>query len=110
MNEATANTGTPIFTENAGSGGPASLRTTEQVFGDRLHTYTIVDAISDHNVLPFRVDYNDTVRAREGVVDKQVSAIDTTNSLAYAGNAAAQPVSASRTRTSLPRICRPVIA
>lgn len=69
-------TGTPIFTDNAGSGGPGTLRTTEEVFGERLHTYTIVDAISDHNVLPFRIDYFDTVHARGGVIDKKVSAID----------------------------------
>jgi type I restriction enzyme R subunit len=69
-------TGTPIFAENAGSGGGV-LRTTEQVFGDRLHTYTIVDAINDGNVLPFRVSYHNTVRAGDGLPDKQVEAIDT---------------------------------
>ncbi|MDQ3484687.1 MAG: type I restriction endonuclease subunit R [Actinomycetota bacterium] len=68
-------TGTPIFAENAGSIG--LLRTTEQVFGDRLHTYTIVDAINDENVLPFRVSYHNTVKASPGATDKQVEAIDT---------------------------------
>jgi type I restriction enzyme R subunit len=68
-------TGTPIFAENAGGGG--LLRTTEQVFGDRLHTYTVVDAINDGNVLPFRVSYHNTVKAAEGKADKQVEAIDT---------------------------------
>jgi type I restriction enzyme R subunit len=68
-------TGTPIFAENAGSVG--LLRTTEQVFGDRLHTYTIVDAINDENVLPFRVSYHNTVKASPGATDKQVEAIDT---------------------------------
>lgn len=68
-------TGTPIFAENAGGGG--LLRTTEQVFGDRLHTYTIVDAINDGNVLPFRVSYHNTVRASGSAIDKQVEAIDT---------------------------------
>lgn len=53
-------TGTPIFPENATG---AKLDTTEAVFGDRLHTYTIVDAINDGNVLRFRVSYqNSTLR------------------------------------------------
>lgn len=69
-------TGTPIFAENAGSSG-RPLRTTEQVFGDKLHTYTIVDAINDQNVLPFRVSYQNTVRVADHVIDKQVEAIDT---------------------------------
>lgn len=56
-------TGTPIFAENASSSGNPKLRTTEQAFGNRLHTYTVVDAIGDKNVLPFRVDYYNTVRA-----------------------------------------------
>ena len=34
-------TGTPIFAKNAKSGGNPNLRTTEQAFGDKLHTYTI---------------------------------------------------------------------
>jgi len=74
-------TGTPIFAENAATGGAPALRTTEQAFGDRLHTYTIVDAISDKNVLPFRIDYVNTIRTAEGLSDKQVSAIDTERAL-----------------------------
>lgn len=70
-------TGTPIFPDNSGSSGLPGLRTTEQAFGERLHTYTIVDAINDRNVLPFRIDYINTIKTAEGVVDKQVSAIDT---------------------------------
>ncbi len=73
-------TGTPIFTDNA-TGGVSSVRTTEQVFGDRLHTYTIVDAIGDHNVLPFRIDYHNTIHTKDGVTDKKVSAIDTESAL-----------------------------
>jgi type I restriction enzyme R subunit len=46
-------TGTPIFTKNASSGNRPDLKTTEQAFGQKLHTYTIVDAINDKNVLPF---------------------------------------------------------
>ncbi|MCL4554605.1 MAG: type I restriction endonuclease subunit R [Actinobacteria bacterium] len=74
-------TGTPIFAVNAGAGGDPLLRTTEQAFGEKLHTYTIVDAITDKNVLPFRIDYVNTIRLPEGIVDKQVSAIDTEKAL-----------------------------
>ncbi len=74
-------TGTPIFAENSsGSGGNPQLKTTEQAFGEKLHTYTIVDAITDKNVLPFRIDYVNTIKVGT-VVDKQVSAIDTERAL-----------------------------
>ena len=53
---------------------------TEQAFGDKLHTYTIVDAITDRNVLPFRIDYVNTIRVGN-VDDKQVSSIDTEEAL-----------------------------
>ena len=39
-------TGTPIFAVNSSSGGKIDLKTTEQAFGDKLHTYTIVNAIA----------------------------------------------------------------
>ena len=74
-------TGTPIFADNASSGGNPQLKTTEQAFGDKLHTYTIVGAITDKNVLPFRVDYVNTVQLPEHLTDKQVSAIDTEKAL-----------------------------
>jgi len=73
-------TGTPIFTANMSSGGNPQLKTTEQAFGEKLHTYTIVDAITDKNVLPFRIDYVNTVKMGN-VLDKQVSAIDTERAL-----------------------------
>lgn len=65
-------TGTPIFAANATSAGSAQLRTTEQAFGDRLHAYTIVDAIRDGNVLPFRIDYIQTIKERQEFPDEQV--------------------------------------
>lgn len=65
-------TGTPIFADNAGSGRNFNLRTTEQAFGEKLHTYTIVDAIRDENVLPFRVDYIQTIRERDQYEDQKV--------------------------------------
>lgn len=74
-------TGTPIFAENAGTGGNPLRRTTEQAFGDKLHTYTIVDAINDKNVLPFRIDYINTIKTADGIRDKQVAAIDTERAL-----------------------------
>ena len=69
-------TGTPIFAANASSGGRPNLKTTEQAFGEKLHTYTIVDAIADKNVLPFKVEYISTVREAEDIEDEQVSDID----------------------------------
>ncbi|GAB5898445.1 type I restriction endonuclease subunit R [Mycolicibacterium mageritense] len=90
-------TGTPIFAVNSGTGGNPQLRTTPQAFGcywhgdprncpveqhsTAAHTYTIVDAINDKNVLPFRIDYVNTVRMPAGIKDKQVSAIDTEKAL-----------------------------
>ncbi len=75
-------TGTPIFGANAGTGGNPNLRTTEQAFGAKLHTYTIVDAINDGNVLPFRIDYINTVKQKDDSKDKKVPAIDTEEALA----------------------------
>lgn len=75
-------TGTPIFAANAGSGGNPAMRTTPQAFGDKLHTYTIVNAINDGNVLPFRIDYINTVKMKDGLADKEVAAIDTEAALA----------------------------
>ena len=51
-------TGTPIFEQNKVGSNP-NLQTTAQALGDLLHSYTIVDAIRDKNVLPFRVEYNE---------------------------------------------------
>ncbi len=80
-------TGTPIFAKNAGAGKFANLRTTAQAFGGEpdengrptqpLHTYTIIDAIRDKNVLQFKVDYIQTIKAKEEIEDKQVYGIET---------------------------------
>lgn len=84
-------TGTPIFAENATKGARISsfsrnasfskdsstlFLTTAQAFGDRLHIYTIVDAIRDHNVLPFLVSYVSTMKAEENISDEEVENID----------------------------------
>ncbi|MGV0831191.1 type I restriction endonuclease subunit R [Empedobacter brevis] len=54
-------TGTPIFDENATynirEGENASYKTTEDIFQQRLHAYTITHAIEDKNVLRFHIDY-----------------------------------------------------
>lgn len=75
-------TGTPIFAQNAGTGGDLRLKTTQQAFGDKLHTYTIVDAINDENVLPFRIDYVNTLKEKTGIADEQISAIDREKAMA----------------------------
>jgi len=85
-------TGTPIFAINAGSGGNPLMKTTPQVFGGEpdqngkrvlpLHTYTIVNAINDENVLPFRIDFINTVKMKNDVKDKNVSSIDKEKAMA----------------------------
>ena len=85
-------TGTPIFAINASNSGNPFMRTTEQAFGcylhgdpkncpkeqhtSAIHTYTIANAINDENVLPFRIDYTDTVKMKDDVKDNKVRAID----------------------------------
>ncbi|MBP3511532.1 MAG: type I restriction endonuclease subunit R [Prevotella sp.] len=69
-------TGTPIFSQNAGSIRNVEFTTTEGTFGDQLHSYTIVDAIRDGNVLPFKVDYIRTMREEDEILDEKVSSID----------------------------------
>lgn len=69
-------TGTPIFPTNSGAVRNPNFFTTEQTFGDQLHAYTIVDAINDKNVLPFRVDYIKTMDIDADIDDEQVWDID----------------------------------
>ena len=69
-------TGTPIFPLNAAPVTNPKYFTTEQTFGDQLHSYTIVDAINDKNVLPFRVDYIKTMDIDADIDDEQVWDID----------------------------------
>lgn len=64
-------TGTPIFAVNSVK-SKGQYFTTEQTFGARLHSYTIVDAINDRNVLKFHVDYVKTMEAEPDIDDKQV--------------------------------------
>lgn len=65
-------TGTPIFAINTTTHNRfPTLKTTEQVFGRKLHTYSIVNAIHDGNVLPFRIDYLNTVKAAQDIDDTE---------------------------------------
>ena len=75
-------TGTPIFAQNAGDSSKSLIITTKQAFGDKLHTYTIVDAINDGNVLPFHIDYVNTLKEKDGIRDKEIPAIDREKALA----------------------------
>ncbi|MBD5422981.1 MAG: type I restriction endonuclease subunit R [Mycoplasma sp.] len=85
-------TGTPIFAKNAilATSNPKQIakevsnkknvaKTTEQLFGDRLHTYNILDAIKDKNVLPFKYNEIKTFDEKENIKDEKVKAIDTEN-------------------------------
>ena len=65
-------TGTPIFSVNSSRAKNPEFFTTGQTFGDQLHSYTIVDAINDKNVLPFRVDYIKTMDMEEEITDEMV--------------------------------------
>ena len=69
-------TGTPIFAANTRAATGAQFFTTAQTFGEQLHSYTIVDAINDKNVLPFRVDYIKTMDVEPDIDDKSVWDID----------------------------------
>lgn len=57
-------TGTPLFDQNNAKGltneKSQEIKTTESLFGPCLHEYTIDEAIRDHNVLGFHIDYLDT--------------------------------------------------
>lgn len=69
-------TGTPISAANIGTVRNLKFATTKQTFGDELHTYTIVDAIKDTNVLPFKVEYHQTMKAEPDIDDEMVKDID----------------------------------
>ena len=66
-------TGTPRFSENKSQDG----RTTEDIFGERLHSYMIKEAIFDRNVLGFNIEYISTYRGQYDIEDTDlVEAID----------------------------------
>ena len=53
-------TGTPIFDENKRARKGDLARTTEALFGPCLHKYTIKEALNNHAVLGFQIEYKDT--------------------------------------------------
>ena len=75
-------TGTPIFAINSNQNNKVNLQTTEQAFGQKLHSYNIVDAIRDKNVLPFRVEYLSTMKEKEDIANEKIWDIDRENALA----------------------------
>lgn len=83
-------TGTPIFADNAAKnytaikeydalgkviGERSAIQTTAVVFGTCLHSYTILNAIGDKNVLPFRIEYHSTMKEKENIDDEKVESI-----------------------------------
>ncbi|WP_081783534.1 type I restriction endonuclease subunit R [Xylanibacter brevis] len=82
-------TGTPIKAQNASAS--SKYQTTAQLFGGEpdedghptlpLHTYTIINAIGDNNVLRFHVDYDSTMKMKNDVERKQVWGINTEEAL-----------------------------
>lgn len=66
-------TGTPILAENADG-----EKTTSSLFGKCLHKYVITDAIRDENVLKFSVEYIQTFKQKEHIVDLKVEKINET--------------------------------
>lgn len=68
-------TGTPIFEENA-LANDLGKRTTGMLFGDCLHKYVITDAIRDENVLKFSIEYINTFKQKQNILDEKVEAID----------------------------------
>nr|WP_152819408.1 type I restriction endonuclease subunit R [Vibrio sp. B1Z05] len=78
-------TGTPIFADNATTkkiknqttkAEKSHKKTTKDLFGERLHSYVIVDAIRDDNVLPFAIEYYGKLKQRDTDLDVDVSSID----------------------------------
>lgn len=66
-------TGTPILAENADG-----EKTTASLFGKCLHKYVITDAIRDDNVLKFSVEYIQTFKKKEHIIDLDVEQINET--------------------------------
>lgn len=71
-------TGTPIFKDNS-----FGHKTTEMIFTKRLHTYMIKDAIADHNVLGFSIEYYNTIKGKEDIIDEKVKSINTDELYAF---------------------------
>jgi type I restriction enzyme R subunit len=68
-------TGTPIFKDNRSATNRINLQTTEQAFGECLHKYTIIEAIGDGNVLPFKVEHINTIKKQDNINDYKINDI-----------------------------------
>lgn len=68
-------TGTPIFEKNA-SANELGKRTTKDLFGDKLHSYVITDAIRDKNVLKFGIEYFSTFKKKDNTEEKEIAGIN----------------------------------
>jgi len=66
-------TGTPILEKNSDG-----IKTTASLFGKCLHKYVITDAIRDENVLKFSVEYIQTFKKKEHIIDLKVEQINET--------------------------------
>lgn len=70
-------TGTPIFQENSSytrvNGQQAEYVTTEDVFQKCLHQYTITNAITDNNVLRFKVEHYGNTNADGTPINEPLS-------------------------------------
>lgn len=64
-------TGTPILEKNSDG-----MKTTASLFGRCLHKYVITDAIRDENVLKFSVEYIQTFKKKEHIIDLKVEQIN----------------------------------
>lgn len=70
-------TGTPIFAENSTyreiTGEEKTIKTTQDIFENELHAYTITDAINDDNVLRFHVDYYESDKKERAKTSSAIS-------------------------------------
>ncbi|PQA89836.1 type I restriction enzyme, R subunit [Chryseobacterium piscicola] len=64
-------TGTPILAENSDG-----EKTTTSLFGKCLHKYVITDAIRDENVLKFSIEYIQTFKKKDHIIDLKVEQIN----------------------------------
>ncbi|MFV8467397.1 type I restriction endonuclease subunit R [Flavobacterium sp. LB1P62] len=64
-------TGTPILAENANG-----EKTTSSLFGKCLHKYVITDAIRDENVLRFSIEYIQTFKKKDNIIDLKIEKIN----------------------------------
>ncbi len=64
-------TGTPILEKNSDG-----MKTTASLFGKCLHKYVITDAIRDENVLKFSIEYIQTFKKKDHIIDLKVEQIN----------------------------------